>query len=41
MVVGVCKGFERMLKIIGVGYRAIAQGNELNLPLCFSNALFD
>ncbi|GMN89373.1 50S ribosomal protein L6 [Francisella sciaenopsi] len=37
MVEGVNKGFERKLKIIGVGYRAKAQGNELNLTLGFSH----
>ncbi|MBK2261332.1 50S ribosomal protein L6, partial [Francisella tularensis] len=37
MVEGVSKGFERKLKIIGVGYRAKAQGNELNLTLGFSH----
>lgn len=37
MVTGVSKGFERKLKIIGVGYRAKAQGNELNLTLGFSH----
>ncbi|QIV96607.1 LSU ribosomal protein L6P [Allofrancisella inopinata] len=37
MVEGVTKGFERKLKIIGVGYRAKAQGSELNLTLGFSH----
>lgn len=37
MVEGVSKGFEKKLKIIGVGYRAKAQGNELNLTLGFSH----
>ncbi|MDE5004854.1 50S ribosomal protein L6, partial [Francisella tularensis subsp. holarctica] len=37
MVEGVSKGFERKLKIIGVGYSAKAQGNELNLTLGFSH----
>lgn len=37
MVEGVSKGFERKLKIIGVGYRAKAQGNEINLTLGFSH----
>ncbi|ORM38957.1 50S ribosomal protein L6 [Francisella endosymbiont of Ornithodoros moubata] len=37
MAEGVSKGFERKLKIIGVGYRAKAQGNELNLTLGFSH----
>ncbi|MDE5022808.1 50S ribosomal protein L6, partial [Francisella tularensis subsp. holarctica] len=37
MVEGFSKGFERKLKIIGVVYRAKAQGNELNLTLGFSH----
>lgn len=37
MVEGVSKGFERKLKIIGVGYRAKAQGSEINLTLGFSH----
>lgn len=37
MVEGVTKGFERKLTIIGVGYRAQAQGNKLNLTLGFSH----
>ena len=37
MVEGVSKGFERKLKIIGVGYRAKVQGNDLNLTLGFSH----
>lgn len=37
MVEGVSKGFERKLKIIGVGYRAKAQGSDLNLTLGFSH----
>ena len=37
MVEGVTKGFERKLKIIGVGYRAKAQGDEINLTLGFSH----
>jgi large subunit ribosomal protein L6 len=37
MVEGVSKGFERKLKIIGVGYRAKAQGSEVNLTLGFSH----
>jgi large subunit ribosomal protein L6 len=37
MVVGVTKGFEKKLTILGVGYRAQAQGNDLNLSLGFSH----
>ncbi len=37
MVTGVSKGFERRLNLIGVGYRAQAQGNVLNLTLGFSH----
>jgi len=37
MVVGVSKGFERRLALVGVGYRAQAQGDKLNLALGFSH----
>ena len=37
MVVGVTKGFERKLNLVGVGYRAQAQGDKLNLALGFSH----
>jgi large subunit ribosomal protein L6 len=37
MVTGVSAGFERRLNIVGVGYRAQAQGNKLNLSLGFSH----
>ena len=37
MVEGVSKGFERKLTIVGVGYRAQAQGDALNLTLGFSH----
>lgn len=37
MVTGVTKGFERKLNLVGVGYRAQAQGNKLNLTLGFSH----
>jgi large subunit ribosomal protein L6 len=37
MVVGVTKGFERKLALVGVGYRAQAQGDKLNLTLGFSH----
>ena len=37
MVTGVTKGFERKLMLVGVGYRAQAQGDKLNLTLGFSH----
>ena len=37
MVAGVTKGFERKLSLVGVGYRAQAQGDKLNLTLGFSH----
>lgn len=37
MVAGVTNGFEKKLTIIGVGYRAQAQGQKLNLTLGFSH----
>ncbi len=37
MVTGVTKGFERRLALVGVGYRAQAQGDKLNLTLGFSH----
>jgi len=37
MVTGVTSGFEKKLTIIGVGYRAQAQGQKLNLTLGFSH----
>ncbi|MHB1375641.1 MAG: 50S ribosomal protein L6 [Thauera sp.] len=37
MVAGVTKGFERKLTLVGVGYRAQAQGDKLNLSLGFSH----
>jgi len=37
MVLGVSKGFERKLNLVGVGYRAQAQGDKLNLTLGFSH----
>ncbi|WP_225721426.1 50S ribosomal protein L6 [Candidatus Vallotiella sp. (ex Adelges kitamiensis)] len=39
MVSGVTKGFERKLTLVGVGYRAQAQGNTLNLSLGFSHPI--
>ena len=37
MVNGVTKGFEKKLALVGVGYRAQAQGDKLNLSLGFSH----
>jgi large subunit ribosomal protein L6 len=36
-VQGVSTGFERKLELVGVGYRAAAQGKNLNLTLGFSH----
>ncbi len=36
-VKGVSTGFERKLELVGVGYRAAAQGKSLNLTLGFSH----
>ena len=37
MVTGVSKGFEKRLALVGVGYRAQAQGDKVNLTLGFSH----
>lgn len=37
MVTGVTKGFEKRLTLVGVGFRAQAQGDKLNLSLGFSH----
>ena len=37
MVTGVTDGFEKKLQLVGVGYRAKAQGNKLDLSLGFSH----
>ena len=37
MVQGVSKGFEKKLNLIGVGYKAAAQGTKLNLNVGFSH----
>ena len=39
MVQGVTKGFEKKLSLVGVGYRAQAQGDKLNLSLGFSHPI--
>jgi large subunit ribosomal protein L6 len=37
MVAGVTQGFEKRLTLVGVGYRAQAQGDKLNLTLGYSH----
>jgi large subunit ribosomal protein L6 len=37
MVMGVTEGYQKKLQLVGVGYRANAQGNKLNLSLGFSH----
>ena len=37
MVVGVSKGFEKKLNLVGVGFRAQASGNKLNLQIGYSH----
>jgi len=37
MVIGVAKGFEKKLTLIGVGYKAQAQGAKLNLTVGYSH----
>jgi large subunit ribosomal protein L6 len=37
MVMGVSKGFEKKLTLVGVGFRAQAQGAKLNLQIGFSH----
>ena len=37
MVHGVSRGFEKKLNLVGVGYRAQAQGDKINLTLGFSH----
>ncbi|MEL0055957.1 MAG: 50S ribosomal protein L6 [Methylophilaceae bacterium] len=39
MVIGVSAGFEKKLTLVGVGYRASAQGNKINLELGFSHPI--
>ncbi len=36
-VIGVSKGFERKLEIVGVGYRAAMEGKNLNMALGYSH----
>ena len=37
MVIGFTKGFEKKLNLVGVGYKAAAQGNKLNLAVGYSH----
>lgn len=37
LVIGVKEGFQKKLELVGVGYRAQAQGSSLNLALGFSH----
>ncbi|GFZ27561.1 50S ribosomal protein L6 [Lactobacillus corticis] len=37
MVEGVVNGYKKSLKLIGVGYRAVAQGNKLTLNVGYSH----
>ena len=37
MMIGVTEGFEKKLELVGVGYRAKAQGKTVNLTLGFSH----
>lgn len=39
MITGVHSGFERKLELVGVGYRAQAQGSKVNLTLGFSHPI--
>ncbi|HIN89191.1 MAG TPA: 50S ribosomal protein L6, partial [Porticoccaceae bacterium] len=39
MVVGVSQGFEKRLELQGVGYRAKAQGSNVNLTVGYSHAI--
>ena len=39
MVVGVSEGFQRQLEVIGVGYKAEAQGSQLELALGYSHPI--
>ena len=38
-VIGVSKGYEKKLNLVGVGYRAATQGKKLNLSLGFSHPI--
>jgi len=38
-IAGVCKGFEKQLEIVGVGYRAAVEDGSLNLKLGYSHEI--
>ena len=40
MMVGVSEGYKRELELVGVGYKASAEGNTLELNLGYSHAIF-
>ena len=40
MVVGVSEGYKKEMELVGVGYRATADGQVLELSLGFSHAIF-
>ena len=40
MVVGVKDGYQKQLELVGVGYKASAQGNLLELSLGYSHSIF-
>jgi large subunit ribosomal protein L6 len=40
MVEGVSKGYKHQLELVGVGYKAVAQGNVLELSLGYSHNIF-
>jgi large subunit ribosomal protein L6 len=39
MIIGVSEGYKKELEVIGVGYRATAQGQSLELALGYSHAI--
>ena len=39
MVVGVSEGYKKELEVIGVGYRAVANGQKLEMALGYSHAI--
>ena len=36
-IIGISKGYEKTLELVGVGYRAVLKGNQLNMQLGFSH----
>jgi large subunit ribosomal protein L6 len=39
MIIGVNEGFKKEMEVIGVGYRAVAKGQLLEMALGFSHAI--